>query len=154
MLPALDVTINMMSLFAFIVVLGIVVDDAIVVGVNVYAHHERHGNGVRAAIEGTREVAVPVIFAVLTTVTAFTPMLLVEGIFGKVMAVIPLVVIPCLFFSLIESHLVLPTHLAHTAHALGNRRPGVVGSFLNRVGDGLRWFIDHVYRPSLNFRLR
>ena len=154
MLPAFDVTINMMSLFAFIVVLGIVVDDAIIVGENVCAHQERHGDGVRAAVEGAQEVAVPVIFAVLTTVAAFAPMLLVEGIMGKVMAVIPLVVIPCLFFSLIESLLVLPTHLAHTAHAPGDRQPGVVGRFLNRVGDGLHWFIDYVYRPSLDFGQR
>ena len=154
MLPALDVTINMMSLFAFIVVLGIVVDDAIIVGENVYAHQERHGNGVRAAVEGTQEVAVPVVFAILTTVAAFAPMLLVEGIFGKIMAVIPAVVIPVLLFSVIESQLILPTHLSHTAHEPQDAKPGLGGRILDGIGDGLHWFIQHVYRPSLEFGLR
>jgi multidrug efflux pump subunit AcrB len=154
MLPALDVTINMMSLFAFIVVLGIVVDDAIIVGENVYAHQQRHGDGLRAAVEGTREVAVPVIFAILTTVAAFAPMLMVEGVMGKIMAVIPLVVIPCLAFSLIESKLILPAHLAHTTYGDDGSRPGVVQRAHNRVGDGLQWFIQRVYRPSLAFALR
>ncbi len=154
MLPVFDVTINMMSLFAFIVVLGIVVDDAIIVGENVYAHQERHGNGVRAAVEGTQEVAVPVVFAVLTTVAAFAPMMLVEGIFGKIMAVIPLVVIPVLLFSVIESQLILPTHLSHTAHDPDDAEPGFGGRILDRIGDGLHWFIHHVYRPGLEFGLR
>ncbi len=154
MLPLFDVTINMMSLFAFIVVLGIVVDDAIIVGENVYAHQERHGNGVRAAVEGTQEVAVPVVFAILTTVAAFAPMMLVEGIFGKIMAVIPLVVIPVLLFSVIESQLILPTHLSHTTHDPDDTEPGFGGRILDRIGDGLHWFIHHVYRPSLEFGLR
>ena len=154
MLPALGVTINMMSLFAFIVVLGIVVDDAIIVGENVYAHQERHGDGLRAAVEGAREVAVPVVFAILTTVAAFAPMLLVEGVMGKIMAVIPLVVIPCLVFSLIESQLILPAHLSHTTRGDDDSRPGVPEQALNRVADGLLWFIQRVYRPSLAFALR
>lgn len=154
LLPALDVTINMMSLFAFIVVLGIVVDDAIIVGENVYAHQVRHGDGLRAAVEGTREVTIPVVFAILTTIAAFAPMLMVEGVMGKIMAVIPLVVIPCLVFSLIECQLILPAHLSHLASGNQNSEPGVVERVLNRVGDGLQWFIQCVYRPFLEFALR
>jgi multidrug efflux pump subunit AcrB len=113
LLPTLGVTINMISLFAFIVVLGIVVDDAIVVGENIYTHYQRHHDGVRAAVEGTREVAVPVTFGVLTTVAAFIPMLSIPGIIGKIFGVIPAVVIPVLLFSLAESKLILPAHLRH-----------------------------------------
>ena len=113
LMPALEVTVNMMSMFAFIVVLGIVVDDAIIVGENVYSHQERHGNGLRASIEGTQEIATPVIFAVLTTVAAFMPMMFQPGNNGKMMRVIPLVVVPCLLFSLVESLNILPAHLSH-----------------------------------------
>ena len=154
MLPVLDVTINMMSLFAFIVVLGIVVDDAIIVGENVFAHRERHGDSLRAAIEGTREVTVPVLFAILTTIAAFAPMLLVEGMMGKIMAVIPLVVIPCLLFSVVESMLILPAHLAHASHAESPTSDGNRWNVLDRVGDGLKWFIQSVYRPILDLTLR
>ncbi len=83
LLPGLDISINMISLFAFIVVLGIVVDDAIIVGENVFTHQSRHGKRLKGAIEGTLEVATPVIFAVLTTVAAFSPLVGVEGIMGK-----------------------------------------------------------------------
>ena len=113
LMPVLDVSINLISLFAFILVLGIVVDDAIVVGENIYTWQQRTGEGMRGAIEGVREVMVPVIFAVLTTIVFFVPMLSVEGTIGKVMAMIPLIVIPCLAFSLVESLLVLPRHLSH-----------------------------------------
>ena len=99
LMPGNDVSINLMSLFAFILVLGIVVDDAIVVGENVYTHQQRHQQGLKGAIEGSQEVAVPVIFGVLTTVAAFAPLVAVEGVMGKFMRVIPLIVIPCLLFS-------------------------------------------------------
>ena len=99
MMPTLDVSVNQMSLFAFIVVLGIVVDDAIIVGENVYSHYQRHGNRLKAAIDGAREVSVPVVFAVLTTVATFMPLLAVEGGIGKTMRVIPLIVIPARYAS-------------------------------------------------------
>jgi len=113
LMPVFGVTINMISLFAFIVVLGIVVDDAIVVGENIFTHYRRHGNGFRAAVEGTQEVAMPVTFGVLTTVVAFIPMFFIPGLTGKIFAVIPAVVIPVLLFSLVESKTVLPAHLKH-----------------------------------------
>jgi len=111
--PVFDTTINLISLFAFIVVLGIVVDDAIVVGESIFTHYRRHGNGFRAAIEGTREVALPVTFGVLTTVVGFIPLFFIPGIFGKIFGVIPAVVIPVLLFSLVESKSILPAHLKH-----------------------------------------
>ena len=113
-MPGLEVSINEISLFAFILVLGIVVDDAIVVGENIYSHQERHGDGLRGSIEGAQEISTPVIFAVLTTVAAFVPLMLVPGMMGKIFRVIPLVVIPCLLFSLVESLQILPSHLSHT----------------------------------------
>ncbi len=113
MMPSLDVSVNLISLFAFIVVLGIVVDDAIVVGENIFTHQNRTGEGLQSSIRGAQEVSVPVVFAVLTTVAAFAPLLNVQGNTGKIMRVIPMVVIPVLLFSLVETMLVLPAHLSH-----------------------------------------
>ena len=113
LMPGLDVTVNVLSLFAFILVLGIVVDDAIIVGENIHTHMEQHDDGIHGAILGAQEIATPVVFAVLTTVAAFTPLLFVPGMMGKFFGVIPLIVIPCLLFSLVESLNVLPAHLAH-----------------------------------------
>ena len=112
-MPIMDVSINLLSLFAFILVLGIVVDDAIVVSENIHAHQEKNEHALEASILGAQEVSKPVIFAVLTTVAAFLPLLMVSGNTGKIMRGIPMVVIPTLLFSLIESLLVLPCHLSH-----------------------------------------
>ncbi|XOV70520.1 MAG: efflux RND transporter permease subunit [Verrucomicrobiota bacterium] len=112
-MPIMGVSINLLSLFAFILVLGIVVDDAIVVSENIHAHQENHEHALEASILGAQEVSKPVIFAVLTTVAAFIPLLIVPGNTGKIMRGIPMVVIPTLLFSLIESLFVLPTHLSH-----------------------------------------
>ena len=149
LMPVSDSTVNIMSLFAFILVLGIVVDDAIIVGENIYTHQE-DGDSLRGAIEGTREIATPVVFAVLTTVAAFSPLLFVPGIFGKFFRIIPLIVIPCLLFSLIESINILPAHLSHREA----RRPGLWGRFQSRFANGLKWFIHSVYRPQLEVYLR
>lgn len=111
LLPYGDVTINMISLFAFIVSLGIVVDDAIVVGENIYSHLQRGDEPIQAAVQGVREMSVPVVFAVLTSMTAFMPLVLVDGSIGKIMRNIPLVVIAVLLMSLVESLLILPAHL-------------------------------------------
>jgi len=111
--PQFGVSINMISMFAFIVTLGIVVDDAIVVGENIYQKRQRGLSGVRAAIAGAKEMARPVTFSVLTTVAAFTPMFFVPGISGKLFGVIPAIVVSVLAISLIESFFVLPAHLSH-----------------------------------------
>ena len=113
LLPLFDVSINMISLFTFILVLGIVVDDAIVVGENIHIYLKRGLSGVDAALEGAYQVAKPVIFAVLTTMVTFSPMILVEGALGKIWKIIPVVTILVLMFSLIESLTILPAHLAH-----------------------------------------
>ena len=112
--PVFDVSINMLSLFTFILVLGIVVDDAIVVGENFHLYKQKGLDSRESAIEGAYEVSKPVIFAVLTTMVTFSPMLFVSGASGKVWKIFPLVVIPILFFSLFESLSILPAHLAHS----------------------------------------
>ena len=111
-IPWFGVSLNMISMFAFIVSLGIVVDDAIVVGENIFAYRERGYSRQRAATLGTIEVSGPVIFAVMTTVVAFLPIAFVEGMMGKFMYNIPVVVIAILVFSLIESLFILPAHLS------------------------------------------
>ena len=113
MMPVFGITLNVISLFGFIVILGIVVDDAIVTGENIYSHLRRTDDSFKAVVEGTREVAVPVTFGILTTVAAFLPIAFIEGVRGQLFAAIPVVVIPILLFSLIESKLVLPAHLKH-----------------------------------------
>ena len=122
-IPMLGVSINMISLFAFMLVLGIVVDDAVVVGEAVF--HQRRSDKTRfeAAVDGTREVLVPVVFAVVTTIIAFTPLLFVPGVIGKFFRNIPLIVIPILVISLIESLLILPAHLAHVKRREAVARP-------------------------------
>ena len=151
LMPSLDISINMMSLFAFVTVLGIVVDDAIIVGENIFRHQEEHGDGLRGSIEGGQEIAKPVIFAVLTTVAAFMPLLFVPGMMGKIFRLIPLIVIPCLLFSLIESLGILPAHLSHMKKS---GPPGVWRRFQGFFANGLKLFIRRVYRPSLEFGLR
>jgi multidrug efflux pump subunit AcrB len=152
LMPTLDVSVNLISLFAFIVVLGIVVDDAIIVGENVYTHSQRGRPGLKAAVEGAQEVSTPVIFAVLTSVAAFMPLLNVEGNTGKIMRVIPLIVIPTLIFSLIESLLVLPNHLSHMPRKDARPRtwPGRHWQRLqDKVAELLDLTIVRVYRPTL-----
>lgn len=151
LMPALDVSINVMSLFAFIVVLGIVVDDAIVVGENIYRHQEEHGDGLRGSIEGAREISRPVVFAVLTTVAAFMPLMFVPGMMGKIFQVIPLIVVPCLIFSLVESLNILPAHLSRLPKR--QTRPGVWTRTQRLFSGSLRWCIDHIYGPVLEFCL-
>ncbi len=152
LMPGLEVSINEISLFGFILVLGILVDDAIVVGENVRSHQERHGEGLRGAIEGAQEVSTAVVFAVLTTVAAFVPLMLVPGMMGKIFRVIPLVVIPCLLFSLLESFSILPSHLTH--FPARTARPSLWSRFQGLFTGGLRRFIRHVYSPVLELALQ
>lgn len=158
LMPTMDVSINLISLFAFIVVLGIIVDDAIVVGENIHTHQTLSGEGPHSAVEGVYEVATPVVFAVLTTVAAFVPLLNVEGMTGKIMRVIPLIVIPTLLFSLTESLLVLPVHLRHLKPArngAGTWLPvRLWRDFQSRFTGWLEALITKVYRPSLEVALR
>ncbi len=150
LMPGLDVTANIVSTFAFIMVLGIVVDDAIIVGENVY-RHQRHGRApLEDALAGVREVATPVFFAVLTTVAAFAPLLFVPGLVGKMMRYVPLVVIPCLLFSLVESLNILPAHLTRAR----TQRRGRWSRFQRTLADGIEAVVERVYRPALVVSLR
>ena len=112
LMPRFDVSLNMISLFAFIMSLGLVVDDAIVVGENIFAYRQQGMSGLEAAIKGVKEMSAPVTMAVLTTVFAFLPLLYITGLMGKFMRVIPIVVISVLMVSLVEALLILPAHLS------------------------------------------
>ncbi len=152
------VSLNLSTLFAFILVLGIVVDDAIVTGENVFHHMQRGDAPLDASICGTQEVAVPVIFGVITTVVAFYPLQAMTGWMGNNLKQISFVVIAVLLFSLVESKLILPAHLKHCKN-LG-RDPAHQGrlnalSRLQRsVADGLEIFIHRFYRPLLEKSLK
>jgi multidrug efflux pump subunit AcrB len=111
-IPLFDVSINMISLFAFIMSLGIVVDDAIVVGENIFAYRQQGLDRTSAAIKGVREMAMPVVLAVLTTMFAFIPLAYTGGVMGKFLRVLPIVVVSVLLMSLIEALLILPAHLS------------------------------------------
>ncbi len=117
------VSINMISLFAFILVLGIAVDDAVVVGEAIF-YHRRSDNRLEAAIVGAREVLTPVTFAVVTTIVAFIPLAMVPGITGKFFRNIPFIVIPVLVLSLVESLFILPAHLRHVGRTKLRGRTG------------------------------
>ncbi|MFK7857664.1 MAG: efflux RND transporter permease subunit [Granulosicoccus sp.] len=153
LMPVFGVSLNLLSLFAFILVLGIVVDDAIVTGENIYTHMRRKKDGVAAAIEGTQEVAVPVTFGVLTTVAAFTPLLMIEGARGQIFAQIPLVVIPVLLFSIIESKFVLPAHMSHL-NFHSEKKPNLFARLQMRIADSFERFITNKYQPVLAWSLR
>jgi HAE1 family hydrophobic/amphiphilic exporter-1 len=142
-----DQTLNMLSLFSFLIALGIVVDDAIVIGENVYAHRQMGKTPMQAAMEGTIEVVPSVFSSVTTTVFAFMPMFFVTGIMGKFFAVMPLAVIAILIISLIEASMVLPCHLAYDSG-----RPSPITAGLNRLTNKvLDWFINTVYKPVVIF---
>jgi len=156
LMPVLGVSINMISLFAFILVLGIVVDDAIIAGENIYTHQHRTGKALQGAIDGAREISVPVVFAVLTTIAAFVPLIAITGMIGKVMYVIPLVVISCLAWSLIESLWILPAHLSHYKHRDPNepRKENLWQRFQGRFANKVELAMTGYYRPFLNACLR
>ena len=151
LLPAMDVSINMMSLFAFIIVLGIVVDDAIVVGENIFAYRQRGMDNLKAAVRGAQEMAGPVTFAILTTVAAFMPMLFTAGMMGKVLRTIPLVVIAVLLISLIEALIILPAHLSFKGRS---RKEGPIAHVQRIIRSGLQWVIDKPYTALLGACVR
>jgi len=153
MMPVFGVTLNIMSLFGFILVLGIVVDDAIVTGENIYTHLKTSESGEQAAIRGTQEVATPVTFGILTTVAAFLPLAFIEGNRGALFAQIPVIVIPVLIFSLIESKFVLPSHLK-TLKLRSEKSPGKFTLFQQRFADGFENTIIRYYQPLLRVALR
>ena len=151
-LPQFDVSINMISLFAFIMVLGIVVDDAIIVGENIYRKQEEGLPPLASAVEGALEVGRPVIFAVLTTVVAFWPLMMASGTTGKLMRNIPIVVILVLLASLVESLFILPAHLNRSAEK--RRRPVHTAANRKLSVRWLKWVIAHPYARLVRFCVR
>jgi multidrug efflux pump subunit AcrB len=150
----LGISLNLMSAFGFIIVLGIVVDDAIVTGENVYSHMRQGDAGLSAAIHGTKEVAIPVTFGILTTIAAFMPLAFIEGRMGEVFAPIPAVVIPVLLFSLVESKLILPAHLKHIQLHEHDHKATGFQAWQSRFADGFERAILRYYEPALKFCLR
>jgi multidrug efflux pump subunit AcrB len=157
LMPTLGVSLSMLSLFAFLLVLGIVVDNGIVVGESIFTRLRAGHGGPDAASAGAREVMAPVVFAVLTTVAAFAPLLTVAGPLGEVVRAIPIIVISALMFSLVLALLVLPNHLSHLrpdpTHD-GGRGPRAAWRRLQGgIATGLERFIARTYRPALAWAL-
>ena len=155
LMPLMDLSINMLSLFTFILVLGIVVDDAIIVGENVALFRERGMDPKEAAVQATLQVSKPVFFAVLTTMATFSPMLAVDGEIGEIWRIFPLITIMVLFWSLFESLTILPAHLAHSSDAdpknstirfLSDRWGAFQGILIRRLSH----VVDNYYRPFLS----
>lgn len=151
---AVGESLNMISLFAMIMVLGIVVDDAIIVGESIYVHRKMGKNPIRAAVDGTIEVAMPVFAAIFTSCVAFAPLLYVTGIMGKFIKVIPTVVICALLVSLIEALIILPAHLNRLPDMNGKtkartRLGRLVVAMHSRFNGGLERMIDGPYRRML-----
>ena len=153
-MPTLDVSVNMISLFAFIVTLGMVVDDAIIVGEAIYYARQKGMGRVEAAIAGVHEVAMPVCFSIATTMAAFAPMLMIPGFTGKFFRVIPLIVILVLALSLIESLFVLPAHLAHQKPGRDKGVLAFIGRGQQKVAGLLEWFVRRPYAAFLRGALR
>ena len=158
-IPGIDMSVNVISAFGFLVVLGIVVDDAIVIGESIYTEKEAKGDGdenpIATTVAGVSKVITPATFGVITTIAAFLPLTQVSGQLGNVFGQIATTVIFCLVFSLVESKLVLPAHLAKiNVH----RKPK---NFISKgfvrmqrgVNRGLNWFIDHGYRPAIRWAI-
>ena len=145
-------TINMISLFAMIMMLGIIVDDAIVVGEETATLHRRYGNGARAAHEGARRMFWPVLAATLTTMAAFYPLFLVQDTVGQIMSALPFVVIVAVLASLLESFFILPGHLRHS---LGTREPRI-SRFRQMLDGAFETFRERLHRPfvTLSYRWR
>jgi multidrug efflux pump subunit AcrB len=149
-----EIPLNLMSAFGFIIVLGIVVDDAIVTGENVYSRIRSGDSGLPAAIHGTKEVAIPVTFGILTTIAAFMPLAFIEGRLGDIFAPIPAVVIPVLLFSLVESKLILPAHLKHIQLHEHDHQATGLQAWQSRFADKFEEIILKYYQPLLKFALR
>lgn len=153
-LPLAGVSLNMISMFAFLVVLGIVVDDAIVIGENIYDHRQKGKNYLQAAIDGTKEVSTPVIFSILTTVIAFIPLMFMPGEDGKFWLPLPIVVILVLLVSLLEALYILPAHLSHgsekSTQGLGDKIHRLQQKFSSKFDH----LVNHYYRSFLDLSLR
>lgn len=148
--PITDIAISTVSVMAFILVLGILVDDAIVVGERIYSHEQEGKPRVQAAIDGTQEVSLPVLFGVLTTMATFIPIISIPGPMGSFYAPLGFTVILALAFSIIESQFILPMHLAHRAEEASsgsNRAFNAWLSLQEKIASTLEHLAKHVYQP-------
>ncbi len=149
LLPLIGVSINMISMFGFLVVLGIVVDDAIVVGENVYEYRQQGMSPLQAAIKGTKDISKPVVFSIMTTIIAFIPLLFMPGETGKFWWPLPVVVMVILVVSLMEALFILPAHLAHIKK---KKKKGLIlklEKWQDRFSNGFSRVIEKYYRPFL-----
>jgi len=157
LLWGMGATINMISLFGLIMVLGIVVDDAIVVGESIYVRRKAGDSPLKAAIDGVNEVSMPVIAAVTTTIVAFLPLAFISGMMGKFIYILPMVVISCLVISLIECLLMLPAHLSHLPDLNNQVLPAGLSGLMSRLrikaGNGLERFVEKRYMPFITLVL-
>ncbi|MEO0762697.1 MAG: efflux RND transporter permease subunit, partial [Pseudomonadota bacterium] len=150
LLPATGATINLVSLFAFILALGLVVDDAIVAGENIYEYRARGYRAVEAAVAGARDIAVPLSFSVITNIIAFLPLAMVPGWYGRFWLWIPVVVTLAFIVSWIEALFVLPGHLAGVRDGAARSRPArALARVQGAVSGSLAWFIARIYGPAL-----
>ncbi len=161
--PMLNVTINVLSLFGMIIVIGILVDDGIVIAENIYQHYEKGKTPIQAAIDGTMEVIPPIVSAIITTILAFSIFLFLDGRIGDFFGEVSVIVILTLVVSLVEALIILPAHLAHSkALAKQDDKPKTrMGELfaklrvINKAGDTfMAWMRDKLYSPALNFALR
>ena len=153
--PAADLSISTLSLMGLLLSLGVVVDDAIVVGERIYTKEQEGLDPRTAAIVGTSEVAVPVFFGVLTTIAAFLPLLSVNSDLGQFFRSIGWTVILCLVFSIIESQMILPSHLSHRSQTRGKTGFGRRWeAFQDRISGSLEYFAENRYRPWIDWAIR
>jgi multidrug efflux pump subunit AcrB len=152
-LNAFDQTVNMISLFAFIMTLGILVDDAIIVGENIYTHYHRGKSPSASVVDGLKEVGGPVVMAVSTTIVAFLPLMFIAGIMGKFIAVMPMAVIIILIVSLGEALIILPAHLNHALKQSEKKEKKIskLERLRKRVEGLLQSTIKRVYTPAINY---
>jgi multidrug efflux pump subunit AcrB len=153
-LQGLGVSLNMISLFAFIIVLGIVVDDAIVVGENIYRYRQQGFSPMQAAIEGAKEIALPVTYSILTNIATFVPLLFIPGFIGKIFVVIPVVVITVFMVSLLESLFILPNHLAQIDLEPKQGLLGLIHLCQQRFSQAFTSWVRCSYSPFLTLILR
>ncbi len=153
-MPAIGVTINMISMFAFIIALGIVVDDAIVAGENIYEYRRRGMGLLDAAVEGAKDVAAPITFSILTNIVAFLPLAFIPGMMGKIFVAVPMVVVTVFVISWVEALFILPAHLARGNGGGHTGLEGRINTFQRRVADALERFINGRYADFLRTAIR
>jgi len=156
--PIFDISISTISVMAFILVLGILVDDAIVIGERVYAHEQQGKPQLQAAIDGAQEVSIPVVFGVLTTMATFIPIINIPGNMGSFFSVMGIAVIIALFFSIIESQLILPSHLAHrNVERKAHSGPPIMRKWLalqDTISGSLQILATDYYLPAVRLAIQ